>query len=123
MIIRRKKLKIRNNYYELNVSVYPNKQLALKLESKNQNQVLTISVPKINIGYGIAIINPEMANNGIIRILKKHRIIKNVISTIDYGQSLAPLVKVNMGKLREYDMYGVDNYKASYSQVEVEYER
>lgn len=119
MIIRKRKLKIQNSYYELKASAYPNKQLLLKLENKNQHKILTISVPNMNVGYGVAIINPELANNGIIRILKKHRIIKNVISTIDYGKSLAPLVKVNMGKLREYDVHGVEKYKDIYSQEEV----
>ena len=123
MFIRnKKKLKINNEYYNLKVNTYPNKQLGLCLENNKKKNMITLSVPNIKIGYSIAVINPVIANQGIIRILKKQRIIKNVVSTIDYDNALTPVVKINIGKLKDYDPIGVRNYQDNYLSVEMEYE-
>ena len=121
-IRKKKKLKIKNEYYNLKVNTYPNRQLCLCLENKNNKNIITLNVPNIKIDYSIAVINPVMANQGIIRILKKQRIIKNVVSTIDYDNALTPLVKINIGKLKDYDPIGVRNYQDNYLSVEMEYE-
>lgn len=121
-IRRKKKIKINNDYYNLKVNTYPNRQLCLCLENKKNKNIITLNVPNIKIGYSIAVINPVMANQGIIRILKKQRIIKNVISTINYNNALTPLVKINIGKLKEYDSSGVRNYQDNYLKLEVNYE-
>lgn len=85
--------------------------MSLHLKGKRENKEITIDIPDLAICSDLVMIDPIMADNGIIRLLKKNKIIKNVVSTITYNYLTIPLVKMNMGKLKEYDLVGTRHYQ------------
>lgn len=101
----------------MNVGLYSNNRMNLYLKNKKQNKEITIDIPDLAIGSDLVMIDPNMADNGIIRLLKKNRIIRSVVSTINYNYLTIPLVKMNMGKLKEYDLVGTRNYQETISQL------
>lgn len=112
-----RKIKLGNSFYKLCVSIYPDNRMCLKLKNKSNIYEVTQYLPDVEIGTGDILINPTMEELGIIRLLKKHRIIRKVISVINYDYASIPLVKINMGKLKEYDLSGVLAYQENLIQV------
>ena len=56
------------------------------------------------------LIDPFVVQNGLIRVLKKAKVIREIIGITNYGTVEVPVAKINMGKLREFDKLGVKKY-------------
>ena len=116
MIIR--KIKFNNCVYKLYVSTYPDNRMCLRLKNKNNVYEITQYLPDAFIGTDDVLISPEMEELGIIRLLKKERIIRKIISVYNYNYVSFPVAKLNMGKLREYDLNGVLSYQETLMNVQ-----
>lgn len=110
MLIRKKKIKLHNKQYVLNVRNYNNRSMCLELKNKNEVIEVTLNMKDAIVGGDLVIINPEIADE-VIRTFKKKRIIRRVVSTIDYNNIFAPIVKMNMSILKSYDFVGVTKYQ------------
>ncbi|MBO5096453.1 MAG: hypothetical protein J6B98_06230 [Bacilli bacterium] len=58
---------------------------------------------------GKILIDPFLEKNGLLSVLLKDRIIKDIIY-ITYNYMDIPVAKLNMGVLKQYDKYGVLKY-------------
>ena len=55
-------------------------------------------------------LHPVTINNGVLKALKKNRIIRDITGSCLYDNTTIPIAKVNMGILRKYDYKGVMKY-------------
>lgn len=55
-------------------------------------------------------INPAIKHNGLLKELKKKRIIKEINDSIFYNNLEIPIATLNMGIIRKYDNKGVNNH-------------
>lgn len=110
MIIRKKQIKFKNKSYHLIVSTYLNGRLKINLENKHENYEVTIDIPDVCLYDGNILLDPAIINSGILNVLKKIKIIKSIVSVINYNYVDIPVATLNMGKLREYDAVGVKNH-------------
>lgn len=106
----KKKIKYNNELYNISVKVYPSKRLCLFLINKHNKIEVTIDLPDTKISDGLILIDPNVANTNLINVLKKIRIIKEIVSVIGYNYVCVPIARINFGKLREYDNFGTNKY-------------
>ena len=94
----------------MKVGIYKNKSMCLKLKNKKEVIELTLNLKDALLGGELVAIDPDVADS-IIRLFKKKRIIRKVVSTIDYNNRFAPIVKINLGILKSYDYIGVNRFQ------------
>lgn len=107
IIDKRKRLKWNNKIWYVDVLTYPNKRMCLSLRSKNNNKEMTIDLNDVYLDSGRIFLDPDVKDNGILKALKKARIIKNITGVSYYNYLVVPIAIVNMGILRQYDYKGV----------------
>lgn len=111
MIINQKrKIKINNKLYRIIVDTYPNNRICLKCQNKNEEHDLTINLEDAFINDGHVFLDPKVKNNGVLKELKKKRIIKDICGVINYQYVDIPIASLNMGVLRKYDNEGVNKH-------------
>lgn len=111
MIINQKrKIKINNKLYRIIVDTYPNNRICLKCQNKNEEHDLTINLEDAFINDGHVFLDPKVKNNGMLKELKKKRIIKDICGVINYQYVDIPIATLNMGILRKYDNEGVNKH-------------
>ncbi len=111
MIINQKrKIKINNKLYRIIVDTYPNNRICLKCQNKNEEHDLTINLEDAFINDGHVFLDPKVKNNGVLKELKKKRIIKDICGVINYQYVDIPIATLNMGILRKYDNEGVNKH-------------
>lgn len=111
MIINQKrKIKINNKLYRIIVDTYPNNRICLKCQNKNEEYDLTINLEDAFINDGHVFLDPKVKNNGVLKELKKKRIIKDICGVINYQYVDIPIATLNMGILRKYDNEGVNKH-------------
>ena len=109
MIIR-KKVKFNGKQYNIGVYTYHNGRIRLKYESKNESHDITLNLEDAYLDDGKVFLDPFILKNGFIHVLKKSRIIREITSMGFYNYIEVPIAKLNMGKLREFDSYGVKKH-------------
>lgn len=67
---------------------------------------------------GKVFLDPVIKNNGLLKQLKKKRIIRDVCGCINYNYIDIPIAILNMGILRQYDYVGVNNHMEKVSRCE-----
>ena len=111
MIINQKrKIKINNKLYRIIVDTYPNNRICLKCQNRNEEHDLTINLEDAFINDGHVFLDPKVKNNGMLKELKKKRIIKDICGVINYQYVDIPIATLNMGILRKYDNEGVNKH-------------
>lgn len=81
--------------------------MRLKLENKTECHDITLDLDDVYLTDGNVLLDPIVKDNGVLNILKKTKIIKDVCGVVSYNYISVPVAKLNMGKLREYDYDGV----------------
>lgn len=105
-----KKVKFNNKPYNIKVYTYSNGRIRLRYESKSESHEITINLEDSYIDDGKVFLDPFILKNGFIHVLKKYRIIKDITGMGFYNYIEVPIAKLNMGKLREFDNYGVKKH-------------
>lgn len=76
----------------------------------NECHDITLDLKEIYIDNGKVLLDPCIKHNGILKQLKKMRIIRNICGNINYKNVDIPIATINMGILRKYDYVGVNNH-------------
>ena len=82
----------------------------MKLENKKENHDITINFDDLFFNKDDVLLDPVVIQNGLLKVLKKNRIIRYVCGSTNYGYTALPIVKLNMGILKQYDYNGVIKY-------------
>ena len=118
MNIRRKTIKLKGKNYNIGVYTYSNGRMRLRYENSTECHDITLNLEDVYIDKGKVILDPFIQNNGLMKILKKTRIIKEICGTITYNYVEVPVAILNMGILRTYDYDGVNNHLQKVSAYE-----
>lgn len=110
MIIRRKKIKLNGKNYNIGVYTYPNNRIRLRYENHVECHDITLNLTDVYLDKGKVILDPFINKNGLLKVLKKNRIIKEICGTINYNYVDVPVAILNMGILRTYDYDGVNKH-------------
>lgn len=105
----RKKIKFNGKLYNISVYKYYNGKIRLKYESKTESHDITLSLDDIYLIDNKVLLDPFIEKNGLIKVLIKNRIIRDVTS-INYDYIEIPTAKINMGILKQYDRKGISKY-------------
>lgn len=106
-IDKRKRLKYKNTLWFVNVSTYQSKRMKLTISNKKQEIEVTIDLKDAYLDNGHVFLDPEIKDNGILKALKKSRILRQIDGTLCYDYKLIPVALLNNGILRTYDYSGV----------------
>lgn len=106
----RKKIKFDNKQFNIGVYTYYNGRMRLKYENKNECHDITLNLKNDYIEDGKIFLDPAIMQNGLIYVLKRNRIIKEITGFSYFNNIEVPIARVNMGKLREFDKYGVKKH-------------
>lgn len=110
MSIRKKRIKLNGKNYNIGVYTYSNNRIRLKYENDTESHDITVNLDDSYIDNGKIFLDPFIKNNGILKELKKKRIIKEICGSFYHNGIEIPIASLNMGILREYDYYGVFNH-------------
>lgn len=110
LINKRKKIKLNNKLYNIAVDTYPNNRIWLKYKNKDEEHDLTINLDDTFLDSGHVFLDPAIKTNGILKEIKKKKIIKEICGFLNYQYVDIPIASVNMGILRKYDNAGVDKH-------------
>lgn len=83
--------------------------MRLKYFNKHECHDITINLKDTFLDDGKVFLDPFIVKNGLINILIKNRIIRDV-TIINHNYVDIPIAKVNMGILKLYDKIGVFKY-------------
>ncbi len=107
MSIRRKNIKLKGKHYNIGVYTYHNGRIRLRYENSTECHDITLNLEDVYIDNGKVILDPFIKSNGLLKVLKKCRIIKEICGSINYNYVDVPVAILNMGILRTYDYDGV----------------
>lgn len=81
--------------------------MKLTISNKKQEIEITIDLNDAYLDKGHVFLDPEIKENGILKALKKSRILRQIDGTLCYNYKLIPIALLNNGILRTYDYSGV----------------
>lgn len=81
--------------------------MKLTISNKNQEIEVTTDLSDAYLDKGHVFLDPDVKDNGILKALKKSRILKQIDGTLCYDYKLIPVALLNNGILRSYDYSGV----------------
>lgn len=81
--------------------------MKLTISNKKQEIEITIDLNDAYLDKGHVFLDPEIKENGILKALKKSRILRQIDGTLCYNYKLIPIALLNNGILRTYDYLGV----------------
>ena len=84
--------------------------MKLTISNRKEIQEITIDLDDAYFKDGHIFLNPEVKDNGILKALKKSRIIREIDGTLCYDYTMIPIALTNNGILKTYDYSGVLNY-------------
>lgn len=109
LIRERRKISLNNINYILLVSTYDNDKIKISLKNKDNIIDVTINLD-VYLDNNHVFINPKIKRNGLLKELKKKRIIKEINDSIIYNNLEIPIATLNLGVIRKYDNKGVNNH-------------
>ena len=110
IIIKRKRIKINGRYYYISVRSYDNNRLKLIYENNSEMHDITLDLPNTYLENGKVFLDPFLKKNGVLKQLKKKRIIREICSSTTHHSMDIPIATLNMGILREFDFRGVQDH-------------
>ena len=81
--------------------------MKLTISNKKQEIEVTIDLKDAYLDNGHVFLDHEIKDNGILKALKKSRILRQIDGTLCYDYKLIPVALLNNGILRTYDYSGV----------------
>ena len=84
--------------------------MKLMMSCNNNIKEITIDIGDVYLDKGPVLLNPNVKDNGILKILRKERIIKEISGTFCYDYMIVPVAIINTGILKNYDYIGVMKY-------------
>ena len=81
----------------------------LKYQNKKESHDITLNL-NTYIDNIHVFLDPAIEKNGILKQLKKKRIIKEITGYIFYNNTNIPIATLNIGILRKYDAIGVKKF-------------
>lgn len=114
----RKKIKVKGKSYYISVYTYYNGRIRLKYENSTESHEITLDLKDIYLDDGKVFLDPEIKNNGILKELKKTRIIREICGFINHNYIDIPIAILNIGILRKFDANGVRKHlkKVAYNE-------
>lgn len=110
IIDRKKKIKLGKGYYNIIVNTYNNNRIRLSYINNKERHDLTINLEDVYLDDGRVFLDPMVKKDGILKELKKKRIIKEINDSIIYNNLEIPIATLNLGIIRKYDNKGVNNH-------------
>lgn len=110
MIIRRKTIKLKGKNYYIGVYTYFNNRIRLRYENSIESHEITLNLEDVYLDKGKVVLDPYIEKIGLLKVLKKARIIKEICGTLNYNYVEVPVAILNMGILRRYDYDGVNKH-------------
>ena len=110
IIDRKKKIKLGKGYYNIIVNTYNNNRIRLSYINNKERHDLTINLEDVYLDDGRVFLDPVVKKDGILKELKKKRIIKDICGVINYNYIDIPIATLNMGILRKYDNGGDNSH-------------
>ena len=110
MYIGRRTIKFRGNNYFIKVYTYFNGTMHLKYENSNESHDITLKIENLYLDFDKVVIDPFIEEIGLFKKLKKARIIREICGSYTYNNREVPIVRINMGILRQYDFLGVTKH-------------
>ena len=107
MIITRKKIKLKDKCYFICVDTYKNNRIRIKYKNASECHDINLDIEDVFIDRDKVILDPTLKNNGMLKVLKKCRIIIDIVGYINYNYIDLPVSVLNMGILKRYDYDGV----------------
>lgn len=105
-----KNIKINKKNFNIKVKNYNNGRMKLIYTNHDEMYEITLDLPDIYLEDGKVFLDPECKKNGVLKALKKTRIIREICEIFNYNYVDIMVVKVNLGVLRKYDNKGVNEY-------------
>lgn len=106
----KRKIKIKGNHYRINIKTYDNNRICLICSNRNGEYEITINLKDLYLDDGRAFLNPDVKKNGLLKELRKKRIIKEIHGTVYHDSREILIVSFNMGILRSYDNSGMNKH-------------
>lgn len=110
MIIRRKTIKLKGKKYKIGVYTYNNNRIRIRYENSKECHDITLNLEDVYLDKGKVFLDPVIKSNGLLKVLRKERIIRDIIGSINYNYVDIPVAILNMGILRQYDYDGVSRH-------------
>ena len=108
--IHRKKIKLNDKTFFISVYTYYNNRIHLKYENSVESHDITLNLKDVYIDNDKVLIDPNIEKIGLLKQLKKARIIREICGSFNYNYVEIPVAILNMGILRQYDNIGVSNH-------------
>lgn len=80
--------------------------MCITLYQKKRKYELSLDLDDAFIQERHIFLNPDVEKNGLLKVLKKYRIIKNIDGVLYYNCNSIPIAMLNTGILRNYDKEG-----------------
>ena len=84
--------------------------MRLKYENDTESHDITLNLEDVYLDNNKVFLDPYIKNNGLLKVLKKKKIIKEINGCINYNYTNVPIAILNMGILKKYDFDGVRKY-------------
>ena len=82
----------------------------MKYENSTECHDITLNLEDTYLDDGKVFLDPFIKNNGLLKQLKKKRIIREICGCMNYNYVDIPVAILNMGILRQYDYDGVNKH-------------
>lgn len=80
--------------------------MCISLYQKKRTYEISLDLKDAYLEERHIFLNPEVEKNGLLKVLKKNRIIKNIDGVLYYNYNSIPIAMLNTGILRSYDKTG-----------------
>lgn len=80
--------------------------MCITLYQKKRKYELSLDLEDAFIQERHIFLNPEVEKNGLLKVLKKYRIIKSIDGVLYYNCNSIPIAMLNTGILKSYDKNG-----------------
>ena len=90
------KIFFKNQIINIYVETYYNGRIRLMYGNENDKKNITLDLKKIYLTSDKVAINPEIVKNNLFHLLIKEKIIKNIVSSINYKGSEIPICSINL---------------------------
>ena len=85
--------------------------MRLRYKSLIESHDITLNIDNVCLDKNKVCLDPSIKDNGLLKQLKKNRIIKEICGFINYNNKDIPIAIINTGILKQYDYHGIMEYQ------------
>ena len=85
--------------------------MRLRYESLIESHDITLNIDNVCLDKNKVCLDPSIKDNGLLKQLKKNRIIKEICGFINYNNKDILIAIINTGILKQYDYHGIMEYQ------------